>query len=177
MKNPAFDSPEFREMKMRAEAAEAKLRRIYNTPIWRASKPVRSVYAKLNKIIEKRTEKDFKFEFDSTEGTPVIELVAGKTRFEARNANLKSPAIAIVAHYSKSPEISRSLNNYLTELLNNSFEIILVSACESKEILALDEDLKSKLVKQIQKLEDFIPEDNKDWHPGTNQQVLDLVHP
>ena len=141
----AADSPEFREMKMRAEAAEAKLRRIYNTPIWRVSKPVRTVYAKLNKIIEKKTEKDFKFEFNPKEGTPVIELVAGKTRFEAQNANLKSPAIAVVAHYSKSPELSNSLKNYLTELIDNSFEIILVSACESEKVLAIDDYLKSKL--------------------------------
>ena len=141
----AYDSPEFREMKMRAEAAEAKLRRIYNTPIWRASKPIRKIYAKLNIFIEKISEKKFEFELNPAEGTPVVELITGKIRFEAENANLKASAIAIVAHYSKSPKISESLKKYLRELINNFFEIILVSACESEMDIALDEDLKSKI--------------------------------
>ncbi|GLD99161.1 hypothetical protein PINS_up007879 [Pythium insidiosum] len=37
-------------------------------------------------------------------------------------------------------------------------------------------DLKAKFVSQVAKLED-VPEDQKDWHPGSNNQVLDLVHP
>jgi len=37
-------------------------------------------------------------------------------------------------------------------------------------------ELKAALLAGVRKLED-VPEDKKDWHPGTQQQVLDLVHP
>lgn len=37
-------------------------------------------------------------------------------------------------------------------------------------------DLKTALVRGVAVLED-VPEDEKDWHPGSNRQVLDLVHP
>ncbi|KAF9920446.1 hypothetical protein FBU30_009720 [Linnemannia zychae] len=40
----------------------------------------------------------------------------------------------------------------------------------------IPEDLKKKLLECIKKLED-IPDHLKDWHPGSNKQVLDLVHP
>ncbi|KAJ0393760.1 hypothetical protein ATCC90586_010404 [Pythium insidiosum] len=38
------------------------------------------------------------------------------------------------------------------------------------------EDVKAVFLKCVAVLED-IPEDEKDWHPGSNNQVLDLVHP
>ncbi|KAF9427289.1 hypothetical protein BGZ94_005172 [Podila epigama] len=37
-------------------------------------------------------------------------------------------------------------------------------------------ELKARLLTGIKKLED-VPEHKKDWHPGSNKQVLDLVHP
>ncbi len=37
-------------------------------------------------------------------------------------------------------------------------------------------DLRSDLVRGIAVLED-VPEEERDWHPGSNRQVLDLVHP
>ena len=37
-------------------------------------------------------------------------------------------------------------------------------------------DTKEELVRAVARLED-VPEEEKDWHPGSNQQVLDLVHP
>ncbi|KIY66110.1 hypothetical protein CYLTODRAFT_399294 [Cylindrobasidium torrendii FP15055 ss-10] len=38
------------------------------------------------------------------------------------------------------------------------------------------QDLRDRLVAVANKLED-IPDAQKDWHPGSNKQVLDLVHP
>lgn len=38
------------------------------------------------------------------------------------------------------------------------------------------EDLRKALEKAVEPLED-VPADKKDWHPGSNSQVLDLVHP
>ncbi|KAF9093372.1 hypothetical protein BGX23_003388 [Mortierella sp. AD031] len=40
----------------------------------------------------------------------------------------------------------------------------------------IPENLKSRLLECVKKLEDQ-PEHLKDWHPGSNNQVLDLVHP
>ncbi|KAH8813881.1 hypothetical protein DL96DRAFT_1716182 [Flagelloscypha sp. PMI_526] len=40
----------------------------------------------------------------------------------------------------------------------------------------ISDDLKASLLDQGRQLED-IPEEEKDWHPGSNKQVLDLVHP
>ncbi|KAF9929591.1 hypothetical protein FBU30_001432 [Linnemannia zychae] len=37
-------------------------------------------------------------------------------------------------------------------------------------------DLKQRLIECVKVLED-VPEDQKDWHPGSNKQVLNLVHP
>lgn len=37
-------------------------------------------------------------------------------------------------------------------------------------------ELKAKLDNEIAKLRD-VPEEDTDWHPGSDQQVLDLVHP
>jgi hypothetical protein len=40
----------------------------------------------------------------------------------------------------------------------------------------ISERLKKKLIARVSVLEN-IPDDQKDWHPDSNQQVLDLVHP
>ena len=38
------------------------------------------------------------------------------------------------------------------------------------------EHMREALIKAVEPLED-ISEKEKDWHPGSNEQVLDLVHP
>jgi len=143
--NRLKDLPEFREMKMRAEAAEAKLRRIYNTPIWRLSKPLRKSYARLSQSILKRKEKRFIFTADPNEGIPVINLVKEKVTLESNNANLKHHRIAVVAHYSQSDRVTESLAKYLNCLLDNSYSVILVSASESPDELIIDKNLKEKI--------------------------------
>ncbi|OAR05697.1 hypothetical protein LLEC1_07610, partial [Akanthomyces lecanii] len=50
------------------------------------------------------------------------------------------------------------------------------SACVLKSDSLLDADLTSKLVEHVKPLED-VPEAAKDWHPGSDGKVLDLVHP
>lgn len=40
----------------------------------------------------------------------------------------------------------------------------------------IDEELRGRLRDAVRVLED-VPEDGKDWHPGSEGQVLDLVHP
>jgi hypothetical protein len=54
------------------------------------------------------------------------------------------------------------------------------SACVIKSDTLLDPDQDSDLLASLKtavaRLED-VPDDQKDWHPRSNQQVLDLVHP
>ncbi|KAI0323563.1 hypothetical protein GY45DRAFT_602048, partial [Cubamyces sp. BRFM 1775] len=45
---------------------------------------------------------------------------------------------------------------------------------ESRSLIP--DDLKASLISAVSDLES-VPEDQKDWHPGSNKQVLDLVHP
>ncbi|KAK6530055.1 hypothetical protein TWF694_003429 [Orbilia ellipsospora] len=40
----------------------------------------------------------------------------------------------------------------------------------------IDEELKKQLIEAVATLEN-VPESEKDWHPGSKRQVLDLVHP
>ncbi|KAF3928731.1 hypothetical protein AA313_de0207408 [Arthrobotrys entomopaga] len=40
----------------------------------------------------------------------------------------------------------------------------------------IDEELRKQLIEAVATLED-VPESEKDWHPGSKRQVLDLVHP
>lgn len=40
----------------------------------------------------------------------------------------------------------------------------------------VDADLKNKLEEHLAVLRD-VPDDEKDWHPGSDKQVLDLIHP
>ncbi|KAH9940076.1 uncharacterized protein BXZ73DRAFT_99078 [Epithele typhae] len=47
-------------------------------------------------------------------------------------------------------------------------------ACESHSLI--DDALKAQLVESVAAFE-HVPDDQKDWHPGSNGQVLDLVHP
>ena len=45
-----------------------------------------------------------------------------------------------------------------------------------KSDVAVSEDLRQQLCKAVKQLEE-IPDCDNDWHPGSEEQVLDLVHP
>jgi len=137
--------PEFREMKMRAEAAEAKLRRIYGTPIWKISKPIRKIYARAIEKFEKKKEEKFVFKISSNDGVPVIDLIKTQVKVEAENANLENKSIAIIAHFSNKNAVSESLTRYLVSLLDCNYSVVLASACESSDELVLDPKIKSKI--------------------------------
>ncbi|KAF3920641.1 hypothetical protein ABW21_db0205378 [Orbilia brochopaga] len=48
--------------------------------------------------------------------------------------------------------------------------------CVWKSDGLIDEELRKQLIDAVATLEN-VPEEQKDWHPGSNQKVLDLVHP
>lgn len=45
-----------------------------------------------------------------------------------------------------------------------------------QDVLTADKELHEALKAAVKPLED-VPDKDKDWHPGSNEQVLDLVHP
>ncbi|KAK5997477.1 hypothetical protein PT974_02838 [Cladobotryum mycophilum] len=50
------------------------------------------------------------------------------------------------------------------------------SACAIKSDKLIPDDLRAALIAAVARLEN-VPDDRKDWHPGSNGLVLDLVHP
>lgn len=46
-----------------------------------------------------------------------------------------------------------------------------------KSDTAVSTELKQALQQEVKRFEAAIPENLKDWHPGSNEKVLDLVHP
>ncbi|KAH7110511.1 hypothetical protein B0J13DRAFT_489695 [Dactylonectria estremocensis] len=50
------------------------------------------------------------------------------------------------------------------------------SACIIKSDRLITEELRHELIAAVEALEN-VPEEEKDWHPGSNKQVLNLVHP
>jgi hypothetical protein len=54
--------------------------------------------------------------------------------------------------------------------------VLDAQVCVLKSDNLVSAGLKSRLKKAVAVLED-VPEEQKDWYPGSNKQVLDLVHP
>ena len=46
-----------------------------------------------------------------------------------------------------------------------------------KSDTAVSPEIKDALQEEVKRFEDEIPEKLKDWHPGSDEKVLDLVHP
>ena len=65
---------------------------------------------------------------------------------------------------------------YKTKVFEKVGAVVAYDAGVVKSDSAISEALKLELRAAAAKLED-VPEDAKDWHPGSNGQVLDLVHP
>ncbi|EFC42928.1 predicted protein [Naegleria gruberi] len=51
-----------------------------------------------------------------------------------------------------------------------------LNICHQQEDL-IPKELAERVKKQFSELVENIPEDKYDWHPGSNQQVLDIIHP
>lgn len=64
---------------------------------------------------------------------------------------------------------------YKAELFNETGIVETLDGVYKSDIIIPD-DLKESLKKAAIPLEE-VPDTNKDWHPGSHQQVLDLVHP
>ena len=54
--------------------------------------------------------------------------------------------------------------------------VIAIDGDVCKSDTLITEETRLEIIEAIKVLED-VPESQKDWHPGSNDQVLDLVHP
>lgn len=67
------------------------------------------------------------------------------------------------------------LIGYYLSIKDGSIEVAAVDYTWQSDTL-IDEKLRDELIAGVSVLED-VPDAKKDWHPGSNNQVLDLVHP
>ena len=72
----------------------------------------------------------------------VLEAVQGQIRVECGEIESISPEdkIAIIAHWSTSPVLTRSLRTYVREFVDAGYRVVLVSSCESSYALRGDLD-------------------------------------
>lgn len=64
---------------------------------------------------------------------------------------------------------------YYDSIRDKTMEMTAVDGVWQSDQL-ISQHLKDSLIKSVEILEN-VPENDKDWHPGTNQQILDLIHP
>lgn len=80
-------------------------------------------------------------------------------------------------------DFSESMANYCiaelrheTKVFNDLGTVIVFNGDVVKSDTRISLELKKELQSAVKILED-VEEKEKDWHPGSNEQVLDLVHP
>ncbi len=75
----------------------------------------------------------------------VYEEVKDRIYFESENASLSASKIAVLAQWSESEHLSYSAERLIQELLDCDFQVVLVSACESKERLVISHNLRNQI--------------------------------
>ena len=123
--------------KIQAELSDARLRKILKSPAWRLTKPFRILNVIAWSIKPELLDDSIASWQIQNAGPTVWDQVKDSLSYEAKNANLESSKIAVFAHWAKNSEVSLSTTRLLTDLLDNDFEVVLVSACESKSPLIL----------------------------------------
>jgi hypothetical protein len=131
--------------RIQARLSNNHLQRILRSPAWKLTKPFRILNLIAWKIKpELHDFSDNPWTINRT-GPTVWEAIESEVKVEANHANLNAPRIAVLAHWSEKPSVSKSLNVLIEELIKNKYDVVLVSACESKEGLQFENDLKSKI--------------------------------
>nr|QDK64581.1 histidine kinase Sln1p [Ganoderma lucidum] len=98
----------------------------------------------------------------------------GEERFEAGNGEKKWPRDPITA--AQLDYIFDELRYHASQLAKGDRIYPSTIPMVHESVCLIPQDLRLALVADVSKLES-VPDDEKDWHPGSNQQVLDLVHP
>ena len=131
--------------KIQAQLSDSHLRRILRSPAWKLTKPFRI----LNVIAwrfkpELLDDSSAEWQIQSS-GPTVFEEISSAVHVEKNNANLDSSRIAVVAQWSKAEVISISTNRLISQLIVCGYEVVLVSACESPEVLVLDNEILDRI--------------------------------
>jgi hypothetical protein len=101
-----------------------------------------------------------------------------------KNWEQKMKDETIVAKWRKecSKHISEKQFNYVMQelkyyesLKENNIEVSAVDGVWQSDEL-IPQELKQRLIEGVAPLEN-VPDEEKDWHPGSDNQVLDLIHP
>jgi len=71
----------------------------------------------------------------------------------------------------------RHVGSIYSESPGNTPPIFVYNGDVVKSDTAVSSELKQALQEEVTRFEAAIPETRKDWHPGSNGKVLDLVHP
>ena len=119
----------------KARVSRNQLQRILRSPSWKITKPFRVI-----NLIAWRFKPELLHDMDDPwavvrTGKSVWQMVCSQVKVESFNANLAAPKIAILAHWSETETVSASVNLLIDELIENAYEVVLVSACESTEVL------------------------------------------
>ena len=130
---------------IQAQLSNNHLQRILRSPAWKLTKPFRII-----NLFAWKVKPDLHDEVPDQlkiirSGKTVWQVVKDDVKIETSNAKLDSPKIAVLAHWSKDSRVSLSVNLLIDELLQNGFEIIMVSACTLKEDLKFEGDQGGKI--------------------------------
>ena len=126
---------------IQAQLSDAHLKRILRSPAWKLTKPFRILNLIAWRIKPELLDDPSAAWQIQSSGPTVYEEIKDSISVETNNANLKAPKIAIVAQWSMSEVLSLSTNMLIAQLIENGFEVVLVSACESPDHLVLDEGI------------------------------------
>jgi hypothetical protein len=126
---------------VQAAVYDASLKKILRSPAWKLTKPFRVLNLIAWRIKPELLDDSGAAWQIQSSGPTVYEEIKDSIFIEVDNANLKASRIAVVAQWSKDEVISLSTNVLLSQLIENGFEVLLVSACESSNPLVLEDDV------------------------------------
>ena len=130
---------------IQATVYDSSLKRILRSPAWKITKPFRILNVIAWRIKpELLDDSNAELQLQSS-GTTVYEDVKELISIEEDNANLNASKIAVIAQWSKDEVLSLSTNRLISQLINCGFEVVLVSACESRNPLVLDGEILNKV--------------------------------
>jgi hypothetical protein len=131
--------------RIQARLSNNHLQRIFRSPAWKLTKPFRII-----NLVAWKFKPELHDYFSDPwtivkSGATVWQAIGDRVTIEASAADLEASRIAVLAHWSNNPTVSKSVNALIDELLLNSYEVVLVSACESQEELKFDNNQQEKI--------------------------------
>ena len=131
--------------RIHAQLSESHLRQITQSPAWKITKPFRVLNLLAWKVKPSLKHGESRNWIPETKGQTVFEIVKNQVSIECTNANLENNKIAFLAQWSSTEQVPRSTILLIGELIECGYSVILVSACEGPNPLAIDSEVKEKI--------------------------------